>query len=96
MLQVDQTVTAYDLARALHGEQGTFIARQNLQSFKVTASPGHSITSLTPLGPPVSGVLQASALAAEPWSITKISDQDISLTGDQNQAGNNQSRQQGR
>ncbi len=79
MLSVQQTTTANDLARALEGDEGTFLCRQGVQNFLVVAASGHSIKSgPTPIGPPVTGVIQASAGAVEPWYIAKISNADTS------------------
>ncbi len=74
-LQVNETTTALDLAEALKGDQGTFIAQQNGQNYRVIARPGSSIASLKPFGPRL--VTFASLIgqgsSAESWSITKIS-----------------------
>lgn len=76
MLNIGQTTTALNLAQALRDEQGTFLCRQGNQDYITVSAHGHSIVSgPTPYGPPVAGVVQISSLAAEPWFITKISNQ---------------------
>ncbi len=102
MLAVNQTITATDLAQALQGEQGTFVVRQGGQLYSLSCQPGHSIVSgPTPLGPPITGFVQIPSLTAEPWVITKFSDQPQtqlrSQSGGQTQQTENQGQQnQGR
>ncbi len=77
MLNINQTISAFDLAQALEGDQGSFLARQNGQVFLVVAAQGHSIKSgPTPLGPPIAGVVPATE-SGNPWYITKLSDNDV-------------------
>lgn len=70
-IALDQTVESRDLAAALEGNHGTFIARQGAQVFRVVSEQGHSIKSgPTPLGPPIAGVVSTGE---SPWYITKLS-----------------------
>jgi hypothetical protein len=73
-MQINQTVTATDLAKALQGEQGTYLAQQGGQFYRVIAQEGHSIVSLEQVGVPVP-VKRGNAQpgAREPFVITKIS-----------------------
>jgi hypothetical protein len=80
-MELNQPTTALDLARSLNGESGTFIAQQGGQNFLVTAAEGHSIKSLRPVGQRS----QTVPATIEPWTITKISNQDISVEYDQQQ-----------
>ncbi len=75
-LEIGQRVTALDLAQALDGNEGTFMCQQAGQSYIAVSKPGHSITSLRPVGrrfvEPTS-----VAVGQEPWLVEKISSQEI-------------------
>ncbi len=75
MLAVNQTTSAQDLARALDGDRGTFLAQQGGRTFLVVAAEGHSIKS----GPTPIGVRAKKKAKQGPqaWMITKISDADV-------------------
>lgn len=70
MLRTNQSTTDMDLALALEGEEGTFLAQKAGQTFLVVAEKGHSIASIRAVGQ-VLPVPQPAA--SEPWYITKIS-----------------------
>ncbi|HEY9013531.1 MAG TPA: hypothetical protein VIM84_00535 [Gemmatimonadales bacterium] len=75
MLSIGQTVTDQDLARALRGERGTYLAQQSGQNYLVVAEEGHSIASIRPVG--IAGERPATTARVgltEPWFITKLSD----------------------
>jgi len=75
-LQVNETTQALDLAEALRDNQGTFIAQQGGQNYRVVARQGHSIVSLQPFGPRLvtfASLLGESQTGAQSWTITKIS-----------------------
>lgn len=84
-LQFGQQVTALDLAAALAGEEGTFLCQQAGQTYLVVAKQGHSIASIIPVGQrqPV-----FATNVTQPWSIERISNQEISLEGYVGNAGN--------
>lgn len=72
-LQINQSVTGWDLAALLHGEEGLFICQNRGQVFATVAKAGHSIAfGPTPIGPRVE-VLPAQSLGPDPWIITKVS-----------------------
>jgi len=71
-LQIDQTITAPDLAQALADEQGTFLVQQGGQSYIAVSKAGHSIVSLKPVGPRVP-TLNIGA-SPENWFVTKVSE----------------------
>jgi hypothetical protein len=75
-LNISQTTPTFDLADLLRGEYGTFLAQQGGQSYVVVAAEGHSIKSLTPVGPRIAQPAGAGA-SAEPWIVTKLSNQEI-------------------
>ena len=50
MLNINETITAYDLAEALSDESGKFeVTTPSGEQFVVTSKPGHSISTLRPL-----------------------------------------------
>jgi hypothetical protein len=79
-LPLNGTFQHPDLAAALRNDNGTFFCQQGGQGYIVVAAEGHSIKSLRPVG---RKVLEAPTfvgnLTPEPWTITKISNQDIDL-----------------
>ena len=77
-LALQQTIQAQDLARALDGDQGTFFVQRLGQSFLAVAAEGHSIKSLVPIGNYVPVSVQSSG--QEPWTITKVSNQELSTS----------------
>ena len=66
MLQVNETVIAYDLAEALSGESGKFRVSYGNQEFTVTARAGHSIASARPIS--------HNGGSPEPWRIRKVAE----------------------
>lgn len=77
-LEINVPVTAFDLAKATYGDQGTYLCQQGGQNFLLVAASGHSIKSgPTPIGRRI--VEAPGALTSpEPWTVTKISNQDLS------------------
>ncbi len=77
-LEINVPVSAFDLAKATQGDQGTYLCQQGGQNFLLVTAAGHSIKSgPTPIGRRI--VESPNALAAaEPWTVTKISNRDIS------------------
>src|SRR5437879_10927344 len=52
MLNLNETITAYDLAEALSDESGKFeVTTPSGEQFVVTSKPGHSISTLRPVAP---------------------------------------------
>lgn len=50
MLNLNETITAYDLAEALSDESGKFeVTTPSGEQFVVTCKPGHSILNLRPV-----------------------------------------------
>ena len=50
MLNLNETITAYDLAEALSDESSKFeVTTPSGERFVVTSKPGHSISTLRPL-----------------------------------------------
>ncbi len=91
-IQTNQTIQAQDLAQALEGSEGTFLCQNAGQSYFVVARRGHSIVNgPTPVGYPA----PVQQLGAQPWSITKVSNQEISLgqAGEQSQYRDQQGQQ---
>ena len=77
-LEINVPVSAFDLAKATDGDHGTYLCQQGGQNFLLVAAEGHSIKSgPTPIG---RRILEAPSTvsSAEPWTITKISNQDVS------------------
>ena len=72
-MRINETVTTYDLAEALQGEQGTFFAQRAGQDSLITCERGHSITSFRPIG--VAEPVAALPGTNQPYSLTKVSDQ---------------------
>ena len=85
MLRVNETVSNQDLARALDGEEGTFLAQRCGQSYLVTAQSGHSIKSFRPIGLPEPVNMPIGSNPA--FNVTKLSDNiwqsEYSPSGDQ-------------
>jgi hypothetical protein len=77
-IEVGQRTTALDLAQALEGNEGTFHCQQSGQAYVAVAKPGHSITSLRPVGRRFVEPT-AATVAQEPWLIEKISNQEMSF-----------------
>jgi hypothetical protein len=77
-LEINVPVSAFDLAKATQGDQGTYLCQQGGQNFLLVAAAGHSIKSgPTPIGRRI--VEAPNALTSpEPWTVTKISNQDVS------------------
>lgn len=77
-LSVAQTVTGLDLAATLKDAgDGSFLCRQAGQNYIVVSEEGHSIKSgPTPIGPREFTLNQGTQ--AEPWIVTKLSNEDIS------------------
>jgi hypothetical protein len=76
--EVGQTTTTKDLARALAGERGSYLVRNENKVYLCIAAEGHSIANLIPLSLPETGPGE--------WGIAKISDStevatDLSSTG---------------
>ncbi len=71
-IQVEQTITAPDLAQALQDEQGSFLVQQGGQAYIALSRQGHSIVSLRPVGPRIPTLNIGSS--AENWVVTKLSD----------------------
>jgi len=66
MLQVNETVTGYDLGELLHGEAGLFEAiAPGGDKFQCVARSGHSITNLRPLS-------ESRKTNALTWRVRKI------------------------
>lgn len=76
-LQIGVPVATLDLAQATEGDQGTYLCQQNGQNYLLVAAAGHSIKA----GPIPVGrkVIEAPtpSVGAEPWFITKISNEDL-------------------
>ncbi len=70
-LEVGQRITALDLAQALEGQEGVFLAQQGGQAFRVEARAGHSIKSIIPVGRRFVETNPA-LLAQEPWTIERM------------------------
>lgn len=62
-----------DLAEGMRGRQGPFLAQHGGQCFIGVAKPGHSITSLRPVGRIVNEPLLAISLSP-PWTVTMLDD----------------------
>ncbi len=77
-IQVEQTITAPDLAQALQDEQGTFLVQQGGQTYLVLSRQGHSIVSFRAIGPRIPTINVGST--PENWIVTKVSD-NIELAG---------------
>ncbi len=86
-LQVGVQTSALNLADALEGDSGSFLCQNAGQSYLVVAKPEHSITyGPTPIGQKVFEAPSAQNFgAAQPWVITKISEQDLSPTSQERQ-----------
>ncbi len=77
-LEINVPVSAFDLAKATQGDQGTYLCQQGGQNFLLVAVAGHSIKSgPTPIG---RRIVEApnTVSSPEPWIVTKISNQDLS------------------
>mgnify|MGYP001104492445 CR=1 FL=1 len=72
-LELQQSITANDLARALDNDSGTFLAQQGGQNFLVVAKEGHSIASIRPVGQRTNAI-PSQPYGVEPWTITKLSE----------------------
>jgi hypothetical protein len=85
-LRIGQTYQAENLAQILDGEYGTFVVIQGGQVFTAVSSPGHSITSLVPVGARIP-TLNVGPIA-EQWQVTPISEAtDVLGAGRYQQAG---------
>jgi len=66
MLNVNETMTAYDLAEALADEYGKFeVTLPTGEKFVVTSKPGHTLSNIRPLG---------ENGRPQPWRIRKVAD----------------------
>ena len=78
-LEIAVPVTTYDLANAVHDDQGTYLCQQGGQTFLLVAAAGHSIKfGPRPIGRSVQEVSNPFTSMPEPWIVTKIADDDIS------------------
>jgi hypothetical protein len=68
MLNVNETIIAYDVAEALEGSSGLFEVKRAGQTFRVVSRAGHSITNFRPVP---EGQGQTSP---DPWRIKKIAE----------------------
>ncbi len=73
-LDLNDNTVARDLAQALEGNEGTFLAQQGGQTYIAVSRKGHSIISLRPVG---QRAMVPSTGQPEPWAIEKISNQEI-------------------
>jgi hypothetical protein len=73
-LPLNGTIQHPDLAEALRGDSGTFFCQQGGQGYIVTAAEGFSIKSLRPVGRKIVEANVLMQTTAEPWAITKISE----------------------
>jgi hypothetical protein len=77
-LPVNETFQHPDLAVALRNDNGTFFCQQGGATFLVIAAEGYSIKSLRPIGRRiVEAALAGASLNPEPWTITKLSNQEL-------------------
>lgn len=77
-MQVGTPFQTLDLAQATEGDQGSYLCQQGGQNYLLVAAAGHSIKAgPIPIGRRVQEALTPSS-TSEPWTITKISDQDVS------------------
>lgn len=77
-MEIGVPVSSLDLAQATSGDQGTFLCQQGGQNFLLVAAEGHSIKyGPRPVGRRVQEVISSNG-SPEAWTITKISDSDIS------------------
>jgi len=91
-LELNTPIQAYNLAAALEDDSGTFFCQSAGQSYVVVAKEGHSISyGPQPIGRRVQEVQSQSALGPEPWTITKVSSQDISPEFEEQQSQRRQS-----
>ena len=90
-IQPGQTVRHPDLAEALQGDQGTFLAQCAGVTFHVVAEYGHSITQQRQVLEPIPGAVVSN----NQWTITKQTNQPIYL-GASGQKETSQYQQQGR
>lgn len=78
-MEIGVPVSTLDLAQATQGDQGTFLCQQGGQNFLLVAAEGHSIKyGPRPVGRRVQEVINNSG-SPEAWTITKLSDEDISV-----------------
>ena len=67
MLNVNETLIAYDVAEALEGSSGIFEVKRGGQTYRVVSRAGHSITNFRP-------VPESSQQSPEAWRIKKIAE----------------------
>jgi hypothetical protein len=68
VLNVNETIIAYDVAEALTLSSGIFEVKRGGQTYRVVSRAGHSITNFRPV-PETQG-----QQSAEPWRIKKIAE----------------------
>lgn len=93
-LAVGQPITATDLAQALGEDSGTFLCQQGGQTYVAVGRQGHSIVSLRPFGRRYVDPSASLSATPEPWTIVKLSNQEIIPEGDSQQS--NRQQQQNR
>jgi hypothetical protein len=77
-LAINEPINVFDLANALSGDSGTFLCQNGGSVYLVVAKEGHSIAlGPTPVGRTVAERETTFNLPV-PWTLTKISEEDIS------------------
>lgn len=92
MFPMNRPVAVTDLVgifKQSDNEEGTYLVQHQGQCYAGTARRGASLEALTPIGQRVPVV--TSGLSSEPWVVTKISDQILSIA---DLGGNRSSRSQ--
>src|SRR4051812_34222821 len=91
-LQINEPVMGEDLAALLDEDEGAYICQNRGQSYLVASRHGHSITfGPTPIGRPIEEAVK-SGFYAEPWTVTKISDDPSFIESNWRSSGRGKNR----